>query len=311
MFAVSYALVFAWNPKLKLDKQIVVRGFNHSLDELGDMSYLSLEQLVLRNQKATEQLNDAVANVYRKKKKNAIVEMFNIELKFACDILNKWFQYKIKPNKMSISNIERINFNRNNPVTTESKCCICKFRLDVMPRSTNLKEKNEMSYIDFLVAKEHAFIRNIYDEIDPKNCKSLYSFQNYYETMVFYTHLVQVAENEIKTAISYEDIFDDKLRDFLTKKCPAYSDCNELVDEIKAFDVKNTGKAKVPKFTLKIYAFIYNILMDFPSCKFDEIKAVTMRGFLSKFYKLLTSKINIHHSHVTGEIYGHAHDFCN
>ena len=54
-----------------------------------------------------------------KKKKNAIIEMFNTELKFACDILNKWFQYKIKPNKMSISNIERINFNRNNPVTTE------------------------------------------------------------------------------------------------------------------------------------------------------------------------------------------------
>ena len=119
MFAVSYALVFAWNPKLKLDRQIVVRGFNHSLEELGDMSYLPLEQLALRNQKTAEQLNDAVANVYRKKKKNAIIEMFNTELKFACDILNKWFQYKIKPNKMSISNIERINFNRNNPVTTE------------------------------------------------------------------------------------------------------------------------------------------------------------------------------------------------
>ena len=115
MFAVSYALVFAWNPKLKLDRQIVVRGFNHSLEELGDMSYLSLEQLALRNQKTTEQLNDTVASVYRKKKKNAIVEIFNIELKFACEILNKWFQYKIKPNKMSISNIERINFNRNNP----------------------------------------------------------------------------------------------------------------------------------------------------------------------------------------------------
>ena len=53
------------------------------------MSYLSLEQLALRNQKTAEQLNDAVANVYRKKKKNAIVEMFNIELQFACDILNK------------------------------------------------------------------------------------------------------------------------------------------------------------------------------------------------------------------------------
>ena len=50
MFAVFYALVFAWNPKLKLDRQIVVRGFNHSLDKLGDKSYLSSEQLALRNQ---------------------------------------------------------------------------------------------------------------------------------------------------------------------------------------------------------------------------------------------------------------------
>ena len=239
--------------------------------------------------------------------------MFNIELKFACDILNKWFQYKIKPNKMSLSNLEQINYHRNNIVTTESKCCICKFRLDVMPRSSNLKQKNEMSYIDFLIANEHAFIRNIYDESDLKNSKNLCSFQNYYKVMVLYTHLVQVAENEIKTVISYEDIFDDKLRDFLTETCPAHSDCIEdgLVREIKAYDVKNTGKTKIPKFTLKIYAFIYDVLMDFPPCKFDEVKTVTARGFLSKFYKVVTSKVHIHHSHVTGEIHGYAHDFCN
>ena len=34
----------------------------------------------------------------------------------------------------------------------------------------------KMSYIDFLVAKEHAFIRNIYDENDLKNYKNLCSF---------------------------------------------------------------------------------------------------------------------------------------
>ena len=51
--------------------------------------------------------------------------------------------------------------------------------------------------------------------------------------------------------------------------------------------------------------------MDFPPCKFDEIKTVTAKGFLSKYYKVVTSKIHIHHSHVTGEIHGHAHDFCN
>ena len=33
MFAVSYALVFEWHPKLNLPRQCVVRGFNHSIDQ--------------------------------------------------------------------------------------------------------------------------------------------------------------------------------------------------------------------------------------------------------------------------------------
>ena len=91
MFAVSYSLIFAWHPKLCLPKQMVVRGFIHILDELSNMSYLTSEQLAMRNQRTTRQLQDAVVNVHSKKKKNAIVEMFNIELKFACDILMHWF----------------------------------------------------------------------------------------------------------------------------------------------------------------------------------------------------------------------------
>ena len=54
MFAVSYALAFAWHPKLNLKRQIVVRGYNHSLDELADVSYLTQEQLAMRNQKTAE-----------------------------------------------------------------------------------------------------------------------------------------------------------------------------------------------------------------------------------------------------------------
>ena len=96
IFAVSYCIVFAWHPKLNLKRQMVVRGYNHSLSELADMSYLTNEQLALRNQKTAEQLRDAVKNVHSKKKKNAIAELFNIELKFACDILMKWFNFKIE-----------------------------------------------------------------------------------------------------------------------------------------------------------------------------------------------------------------------
>ena len=39
MFAVSYALLFAWHPKLNLPRQCVLRGFNHSLDQLADVSF--------------------------------------------------------------------------------------------------------------------------------------------------------------------------------------------------------------------------------------------------------------------------------
>ena len=48
---------------------MAVRGFNHSSDELSNMSYLTSEQLAMRNQRTTRQLQDTVLNVHSKKKK--------------------------------------------------------------------------------------------------------------------------------------------------------------------------------------------------------------------------------------------------
>ena len=56
MFSISYAIVIAWHPKLNLPRQFVVRGYNHSLEELTDVTYLTDEQLSLRKQITTEQL---------------------------------------------------------------------------------------------------------------------------------------------------------------------------------------------------------------------------------------------------------------
>ena len=69
MNAVSYSLIFAWHPKLSLPRQMVVRGYNHSLDLLSSMNYLTSEQLAMRNQTTTRQLQDAVLNVHSKRKK--------------------------------------------------------------------------------------------------------------------------------------------------------------------------------------------------------------------------------------------------
>ena len=65
----------------------------------------------MRNQTTLLQLKDAILDVHSRKRKNAIVEMFNIELKFACDILMLWFKTKIK--KLTLDNEIAINYKRN------------------------------------------------------------------------------------------------------------------------------------------------------------------------------------------------------
>ena len=62
----------------------------------------------------------------------------------------------------------KINYQRQNPIDwQEGKCCICRFPLAIEPRGLSFTE-SDMSYIDFTIRKEHAFLRNIYDAEDLK-----------------------------------------------------------------------------------------------------------------------------------------------
>ena len=310
MFAVSYSLSFAWHPKLSLPRETVVRGYNHSLEELSDMSYLTSEQLTMRNQRTIHQLRDLIRDVHLRKRKNAIVEMFNVELKFACDILMCWFNHKIK--KLYLDNEIAINYRRTFPITTETKCVICDFQLQVDPKGLEYKE-NEMSYLDFLIRKEYVFIKNIFYEKELKLSKSISNLETYWQMMKLYIHLLKVAEIELKSANFFSDIDDDLLQKFLIDYCDAYEyDVAGLIEnEIKKFEVKHNKTMKIPTFTLQLYSFLYDCLMDLPKVKFDEIKTITTNGFMINLHRIINYKVHIHHSHITGEIIGHADDFCN
>ena len=50
--------------------------------------------------------------------------------------------------------------------------------------------------------------------------------------------------------------------------------------------------------------------MKFPTCTFI-FETITTHSFFETIYRLITFKVHIHHSHVTGKIFGYAHDFCN
>ena len=170
-----------------------------------------------------------------------------------------------------------------------------------------------MSFLDFLIKKEHAFLRNIYDEEDLQKSKNISNKEIYYDAMLLFIHLRRVAETEIKSSSTFHGIYDEKLKEFLLEYCSAYKyNLEGLIEsEIKSFEMQSSKTEKIPKFTMQFYTFIYDCLIDFPKTKFDEIKTVTTRGFLGKIYKMLNSKVHLHHSHVTGEIFGHSHDYCN
>ena len=105
--------------------------------------------------------------------------MFNIELKFASDVLLKWFSIKIKSKHIELDHFVKMAYSRENPIDwNKDKCVTCNFPKDVQPRGLDFNG-TDMSYIDFLIRKEHAFLRNIYDVVEIKESKNISTIENY------------------------------------------------------------------------------------------------------------------------------------
>ena len=80
MFIVSYVIILAFHAKLKVDRVIIQRSFGHSLQQLTTIDYLTNDQMSFVDVKLIKQLKDSTLEVSRKKSKNAIAQMFSIEL---------------------------------------------------------------------------------------------------------------------------------------------------------------------------------------------------------------------------------------
>ena len=68
----------------------------------------------------------------------------------------------------------------------------------------------------------------------------------------------------------------------------------------------------VNKFDLsdKIISFIYSTLIKF--VRTNKVKGVPLsKTFIKNLKEIIKNKIHVHHSHVTGEVIGYAHSYCN
>ena len=79
-----------------------------------------------------KQLRDCAKNVFKKREKSSVSEMFSCELKFVMDICKKWFAQKIGSRFRELYLFTKQRYRRENPIKwEETKCCICDFNLAI------------------------------------------------------------------------------------------------------------------------------------------------------------------------------------
>ena len=90
-----------------------------------------------------------------------------------------------------------------------------------------------------------------------------------------------------------------------------YSSLQNLREEIDHISIpKKRFTSKKTLFSEKLLVFLYSSMVDF--CKTSKVKRITLSQKFIENIKAIMENIHcIHHSHVTGEIKGYVHSFCN
>ena len=167
-----------------------------------------------------------------------------------------------------------------------------------------------MSYGDFIIEKEHKFLRNIFSKEELESSDAIKNIESFHEHFCKFLQIIIYAHECINSMKEFSECFYDVLIDFFNDYCKDCIDFIEIKEKISDIEIKSKQKSKIPKFTSQLYAFVYKKLMCFPLTKF-ECETVTTKDLFESVHKIVNVKIHLHHSHVTGKITRYVHDFCN
>ena len=171
-------------------------------------------------------------------------------------------------------------YEQKNPINwKKDKCVICKMPLKIEPTSFKTPD-DELSYDDFVIRFEHKFIRNIFANEQLQQSDDLNCLENYYKE---YQKFISISIGLLSLFNNYHriDELNNETSEFIEE-----SFANDTIDELKnrmmqteIKDALKTSFDRVPKFNLKIYAFIYDWLIYFPKSDVGDI-----------YYKLIFCK---------------------
>ena len=142
-------------------------------------------------------------------------------------------------------------------------CCLCKFLLIINLTKFDVSLEN-MSYSDFIILKEHKFLRNIFSLEDLLKTKALRNIEQYHLAFQKFLTVSIFLEDSLNTLAEFHECCNNKLIKFCIEKYEDCDDFNEMKEAIKDKTIKNKQGSKISKIVLQIYAFVYQRIMDFP-----------------------------------------------
>ena len=311
MFVVSYVMIVAFHPTLKLERVIIYRSFAHTLDQLSNINYSTREQIGFIDNYLVHMLKDCAYEVSRRQCKNSLGQMFSVESALVKKTLLKWFNAKFKRTFTELRPITKLRFEAAKKINWQKdKCVICKFPMKLEPTNWQTPS-SEMTYGDFVICFEHTFLGNIFSKEQLCSAEQIKTLEKYYE---FFQKYIQICVGLLALLNSNqkENFINNEVENFIEEEFADDEIC-EIKNTIQKTEIKNVlsqSRGEVYKCNLKVYAFVYDKIIFLPrsDIKYDTL---TTNKFFIHMNRLIKGKVHLHNSHITGTILGYSHDFCN
>ena len=187
---------------------------------------------------------------------------------------------------MELDEKQKKEYMQNNKPDT---CCICDFSMD--SRAPN-------GWFENVCRAEHLFLENLYDTTQMFQMGIL-------EFEIFLDKVACVLD---KVDEFCESIEREHLETIVSgKDCPEIDTIIEKIKKNKTY--KNDADDECTK--KKAISYLYqNTIKFLPNDKIDPSFPMSDK-FIQNLHHIFTNKSVVHHSHVTGEIIGFAHEYCN
>ena len=170
--------------------------------------------------------------------------MFNCELKFVVDICKIMVNEKFMRKNLTLDMRTKCQYKKKNPVDfSTTNCVICNFNLAFA--TSNGPFSQDMTYSDFVVHKEHNFLRNVLNPDDLKLCKNIENIKVYFTAFENFMKIVFLLANRYNADSDILPIEQDFFAEFFADS--QIASFSELFFEILQADVKNFCTLKKSK----------------------------------------------------------------